>query len=97
MKRAKELNWPALIEEQKRSGKTVKAFCREKGVHYSGFYRFKKRQSSQKLVEVPVKKTETSRGESITIIYRDYTISVPPDFNNEHLRELLNVVKAVSC
>jgi transposase-like protein len=38
-------HWGSLIEEQRRSGQTVSAFCREKGVSEPSFYSWRRKLS----------------------------------------------------
>jgi transposase-like protein len=46
--------WVAIIAEQKKSGTTIAAFCREKGIHPNVFYRKQKqfREGEQQFVRV---------------------------------------------
>ena len=34
-----KIDWPVLIEEQQKSGKTICRFCQEKGISKTGFYK----------------------------------------------------------
>ncbi len=45
-------NWPKLIEEQKQSGKTIADFCNEKGIHYTSFYKNRKKLQGSRFVEI---------------------------------------------
>jgi len=94
--------WRGLIAEQGRSGKTVAAFCRERGLCAPHFFAWKKRLSQAEaggFVEVKVaggeKETAPAAAQSRAIEMRrgGWSVFVEPDFDAGHLRALLAVLE----
>ena len=85
-------NWPELIKEQKTSGKTVDAFCKEKGIHYTSFYKSRKRFQSNSFVEVKVNKKERESDHPITLKYGKYTVILHRGFCKQTFNEILSVM-----
>lgn len=85
-----EAEWRGLFGEQKRSGKTVREFCRIKGVHENVFYRKRKLLSGTgELVRLPV---SLDRGARIEIAIGAVTVGVKNGFAE---RELVRVLRCV--
>jgi transposase-like protein len=92
-----------LVSEQSGSGKSVAAFCRERGVPASQMFSWKKRfreAAAAKFVEVAVKpQLETApavsaRGSGIEVrLSGGRSLFVEPGFNANHLRLLLGVLE----
>ena len=93
------LKWRGLVSEQGRSGQTVAAFCRERGLRESLFYDWKKRLregEEAKFVEVRVKEPverphlTPGTGRAIEIrLHKGRSLLVEPGFDAHHLRALL--------
>jgi hypothetical protein len=98
--------WRGLLSEQSQSGRTVAAFCRDRGLRDSLFYDWKKRireGEAAQFVEVKVKEPgEQSRpasghGSAIEIrLNKGRSLLVEPGFDAHHLRALLAVLEAES-
>jgi hypothetical protein len=91
--------WRRLISEQKRSGKSVAAFCRERNLHASHFYWWKKRlreDMTARFVEVQVAESPANVVGDSRIEVRlqnGRSLMVGREFDPEHVRGLLAVVE----
>ncbi len=102
-----EARWRGLVSEQAVSGKSVAAFCRERGVPASQMFSWKKRfreATAGKFVEAAVKPqlesapTVTTRGSAIEVrLTGGRSLVVEPGFNASHLRALLAVLESQAC
>lgn len=86
--------WRRLVSEQKRSGQSVAAFCRERGVCAPQFFAWKKRLSeegSAKFVAVQVVSVgEPVPGRALEIrLSGGRSVMVEPGFDADHLRAVL--------
>jgi hypothetical protein len=92
--------WRRLVSEQARSGQTVRAFCRERGLCRPYFFVWKKRlerATAAKFLEVQVRTPGPSapKDSSVEIRLRNgRSLMVRPGFDVEHVRVLLAVVEA---
>jgi hypothetical protein len=92
--------WRRLISEQMRSRKSVAAFCRERKLHASHFYWWKKRlreDTTARFVEVQVAESPASVVGDSRIEVRlqnGRSLMVGREFDPEHVRGLLAVVEA---
>ena len=98
--------WHALLAEQKESGQSIAAFCRERALPVWQFYEWKKRlrpAEAPSFVAVEVSAPETPvtllptvpvPSAPIEIRLRDgRSLLVGPDFEASHLRRLLTVLE----
>jgi transposase-like protein len=89
--------WRRLIREQARSGQTVTAFCRERGLCRPYFFTWKKRLQEvtrARFLEVRVTAGAPS-GEAVEIrLQKGRSLMVRPGFDAAHVRALLAVVEA---
>ena len=100
--------WRGLVSEQVASGKSVAAFCRERGLRVWQFYEWKKRlrqPGTAAFVAVEVSHAEapaqpascTVQISGIEIRHRrGWSLIVEPGFDAGHLRRLLSVVEMES-
>jgi transposase-like protein len=97
--------WRNLISEQVRSGQSVAAFCRERGLADSHFFYWKKRLREAATVQfVPVQIANGNQAParaalSTTIEVRlrhGRSLVVGPNFDADHLRALLAVLELES-
>jgi len=97
--------WRGLAAEQKQSGESVAAFCRERGVPASQFFAWKRRlreAEAAKFVAVEVAPIGKSRrpgaiAQSSAIevrLVRGRSLMVEPGFDADHLRALLAALEA---
>lgn len=93
--------WRGLVSEQIASGRSVAAFCRDRGLRDGQFYDWKKRvreSESAKFVPVEVAAVEEqtpAAGGAIEVrLGRGRSIVVGPGFDAHHLRALLAVLEA---
>ena len=99
-----EVRWHGLVSEQVESGKSVAAFCRERGVPASQLFSWKKRfreAEASKFVEVAVKPALEAmpvtpvRGSAIEVRLKGgRSLVVEPGFDVSHLRALLGVLES---
>lgn len=98
--------WRALLAEQQKSGQSVAAFCRERGLRDGQFYDWKKRLRQTQagpFVAVQLVAAETSpASENLPLaqsapleirLRRGRSLLVGPDFDAGHLRRLLSVLE----
>jgi transposase-like protein len=98
---AAEARWRGLVSEQVESGKSVAAFCRERGVPASQMFSWKKRfreLASSHFVEVSLRPAQmvavpAARSSAIEVrLSRGRSLLVEPGFDASHLRALLSVL-----
>jgi len=99
-----EAKWRGLISLQGESGKSVAAFCRERGVPASQMFSWKKRlrdRAALGFLEVALKpvqelaKVGPAGSSAIEVrLIRGRSIVVEPGFDAHHLRALLAVLEA---
>jgi hypothetical protein len=93
--------WQRLIGEQERSGQTVTAFCRERGLCRPYFFVWKKRLGKSavgKFLEVQVAEPRPRVADDSSIEIRlqnGRSLVVGRGFDAEHVRALLMVVETV--
>jgi transposase-like protein len=95
--------WRGLVSEQKRSGQSVAAFCRERGVSAPQFFAWKKRLSqagAEQFVAVQVVEAgepsdpPTVHSRAIEVrLGGGRSAVVEPGFDADHLRALLAVLE----
>jgi hypothetical protein len=94
--------WRRLVSEQARSGQTVTAFCRERGLCRPYFFAWKKRlreDTAVKFLEVQLSETapNTARDTRVEIrLQNGRSLVVGRGFDAEHVRALLAVVETAS-
>ena len=92
--------WRRLVSEQTRSGQTVKAFCRERGLCRPYFFVWKKRlgeDTPAKFLEVQVTQQRPSGPDDSSVEIRlrnGRSLMVRPGFDAEHVRALLTLAEA---
>jgi len=95
--------WRGLVSEQKRSGQSVAAFCRERGVCAPQFFAWKRRLSqaeAEQFVAVEVVEAggappAPAPGRAIEIrLSGGRSVVVEPGFDGGHLRAVLAVLEA---
>jgi len=90
-------NWPELIEEQKQSGKTISEFCAEKGVHYTSFYKNRKKIKKSSFVEIKQKAPAVlkHRNPSMVLRYKDFSLDLGSGYDRQSLTDLLKILRAL--
>ena len=104
MRQSREVNverWRGLVSEQVASGKTVAAFCRDRGLRNWQMYEWKRRFRATEVtpfVAVEVVAAAASSAESgIEIRHRrGWSLIVTPGFDASHLLRLVTVLERVS-
>ena len=91
MPRELKINWGEVTAEQKSSGKTIKDFCNDKGIHPHTFYRPRKQLESSELIEVQVVE-RTIRENPIMLKYHDVSIVLQSGFCKNTLKDLFSVL-----
>jgi transposase-like protein len=97
--------WQSVFSEQKQSGQSVAAFCRARGVREALYYYWKKqwkKAAMPQFVEVELAKgnresvpARLGLGTTIEVRLRNgRSLMVTPEFDANHLRELLAVVES---
>ena len=94
--------WRRLISEQARSGQTITAFCRERGLCRPYFFVWKKRlreDPAVKFLEVQLTEAAPNAGRDSRVEVRlqnGRSLLVGRGFDAEHVRALLAVVETAS-
>lgn len=94
--------WRELISEQARSGQTVNAFCRERGLCRPYFFAWKKRLGEDittKFLEVQLRDAAPSSPRDTRVEIRlpnGRSLLVGRGFDIEHVRALLALVETAS-
>jgi hypothetical protein len=98
--------WQGLVSEQVEGGKSIAAFCRERGLRDWHFYEWKKRlrqadAASFVAVEVaaaegPMRQAPTQSSGIEIRLKRGWSLVVEPGFDASHLRRLLSVLEMES-
>jgi len=97
--------WRGLVSEQVGSGKSVAAFCRDRGLREWQLYEWKKRlrpSAAAPFIAVEVSSTEASSAQprpasGIEIRHRrGWSLVVEAGFDASHLRRLLAVLEMAS-
>lgn len=91
MTKRKVYNWKELISAQERSGKSVREFCKEKGITANLFYVTRKKLHAQKFVEVELRETSIQK-KPIILTYRGIRIEIQAGFCKQPLGEVISVV-----
>lgn len=86
--------WRGLVAEQRRSGQSVAAFCRERGVSAPSFFAWKKRlnqSAAEQFVAVQIAGTgEPASHRAIEVrLGGGRSVMVEPGFDAAHLRAVL--------
>ncbi len=104
-KEQERARWRGLLSEQKESGQSITAFCRERALPVWQFYEWKKRlcAAASSFVAVEVSGTETAVALLPTVpvpsapieirLRGGRSLLVGPDFEASHLRRLLTVLE----
>jgi transposase-like protein len=91
--------WRRLISEQARSGQTVTAFCRERGLCSPYFFAWKKRlreDTAVKFLEVQLTEAAPKDSRVEIRLQNGRSLLVGRGFDAEHVRALLAVVETAS-
>jgi transposase-like protein len=90
--------WRKLVAEQGRSGESVAAFCRQRGLCAPHFFAWKKKLSQGgrgQFVEVRVVEAKAAQGRALEVrLGGGRSVLVEPGFDADHLRCLLAVLEA---
>lgn len=100
MKTRQVRNWSELISEQENSGKSIDEFCKEKGIHYTSFYKNRKKLEKSNFVEIK-KRTKPHpvqiEEDPIILNYGTFSITLKSGFNKKTLLDVLSVLENQSC
>jgi len=83
-------DWPRILEEQRKSGESVKEFCESRGIHPNTFYKKRKLHVQQPLVEIPV--TGAVEDTPIMVSVGRFSVSVRRGFDPGILSSVLEVI-----
>ena len=83
-------DWPEIIAEQPRSGKSVDEYCKSKGIHPNTFYRKRKLYGRSAMVEIlPLSNRESA---AIVVSFGEYSVAIRKGFDAESLKSILRVI-----
>lgn len=94
MRKRQKRDWKALISEQENSGLSIDEFCETKGIHYTSFYKNRKKFQEKGFVEVKpvVPKTTKLKTEPLILRYHEFTIEIPKGFDASSLKEVISTL-----
>jgi transposase-like protein len=105
--RDKEAFWRKMVREQKRSGVSIRAFCRERGAPESAFYfwrrELERRQAKRTTATafVPVRVTEDAAapagGRIEIVLGRGRRVQVAGPVDRQALADVVAVLEADAC
>ena len=97
MRKRQIRDWGALLQEQEQSGKSIGEFCKNKGIHYTAFYKNRKKIQDSSFVEIKVNNNQRAQTveSPIVLIYRDISIKVPSVFNKQSLIDIISVLENI--
>jgi len=88
--------WKRHLEAQLASGKTVKAYCNDKELDLSSFYRQRRKRSeidagaeSQAFVMARVLQPPKVSGSSLSIRVKEFTLTLEPGYGSDDLEGVL--------
>ena len=98
----REQFWRQFIRDQQRSGSSIKAFCRSRGVAEPSFFAWRKKlaltrraEAQDDFVAVRVTREPIGRAGNIEIVLdRGRSVRVEPGFDRQVLRDILAVLEA---
>lgn len=87
--------WAVLIEEQRRSGLSQRAFCEQEGLSLNRFYYWLRRlrETSDTVSFVPVPLGPAVPQSSLTLVWSSCRVEIGSGFDPETLRSLLRVLR----
>ena len=89
-------NWDQIIEQHRRSRKSIPDFCSEIGIHPNTFYKHRKRMGRQDIsgdtAVVEVKPFSSSPAEPIVLKTKRFMISISAGFDEAGLKSVLKVI-----
>jgi len=91
----KEQKWMRLLAEQKRSGKSVSAFCKEQGVAEGSFQYWRSRLGKKEEVSSFVRITKESAPIEIIVSER-IRVLIPAATSTEDIRKFLETADALN-
>ena len=92
-------NWPQIIEKWKSSGKSVKEFCSDEGLHKSDFYRMRKKLSmpERKFIKL-TDNSQPNNGSTIIVETPEkYRLELPDNVSPHRLKTVLEVLRGAAC
>lgn len=92
MVRRTKAAWEEILAEYKGSGKSVREFCKDKGLHANTFYLNRKKHRDTGFVEVQVQE-HAFPIKPIILRFNDISIELQPGFCKNTLREILAVLR----
>ncbi len=92
--RDREAYWRGMIETQRKSGKTISGFCRERGISSNSFFMWRKRLGESERGNFIEIEEEGKKGIGIYLELRGgVKIYLEKGFEEEELAKVLRVVK----
>lgn len=90
--------WERLLQEQKASGKTVRAWCQEQKVRENRFYYWRKKLQTinkQPVQWLSIEAAETKPCTAVIVHMGKASIEIPRNFDQYQLREIIRVLQTV--
>lgn len=93
--------WERLLKEQRASGKTIRAWCREQKVRENRFYYWRKKlqpaktSNKQQVQWLPIETAETKPCTKVIVHLGEARIEIPRNFDRFQLREIIRVLQTV--
>mgnify|MGYP000892171518 CR=1 FL=1 len=93
--------WEQRLIDQKNSGKNIRDWCRDNSIKENRFYYWRRELQSEtnepkeKLQWLPVEIENPEPSPAITVTIGIAKIEIPPNFNQEQLRQVIQVLKNI--
>ena len=90
-------NWKRIISEQEASGKSVSAYCRDRGINGKTFYNWRKKLGSRQETKpegfIQIKATENRSGKVLRIqTPGGYHLEVEPGTEKNYVQSILAIL-----
>lgn len=93
MSKRQKRDWKSLISEQEESGLSIDEFCESKGIHYTSFYKNRKKFQNSGFVEIKATmKSPTLKTDPIILKIQDFSLEIPKNFDTITLKKILSVL-----
>jgi len=91
------IKWEEKINQQKASGKSILAWCRENQIHPRSFYYWRSKLFPKIIDRSCFTELVDDKSSDIMIEYQGAYINLDKDFNPEILKKCLIVLRGIQC
>jgi len=95
--KTERLKWEDIIYQQKASGKSISAWCRENQILARSFFYWRAKFFPKEINRDCFTELVENKNTDIKLEYLGISISLDENFNTEALKKCLKVLKEMSC